>query len=102
MPGLADSGRGRNERVVPVQDVEPSSNGYKPATSENYRTLRSGRKARVGRSSDGESPRGSRAHAAEAGIVVDAVRRREPDLDRFTAALLALALHELDQERNGD
>jgi hypothetical protein len=93
--------RGLNPRVVPVQDVEPSENRYESATTARNGALRSDHKARVERSGDGRSPRGSRARDATTGVVVGAVRRRDPDLDRFTVALLALALHELDQERNG-
>lgn len=96
-----DGGRGLHGRIAPVPDVEPGENGYESATNARAEALRSERKARVALSGDDGAGRTSRTRSAASAVAVDAVRRREPDLDRFTAALLALALHELDQERNG-
>jgi hypothetical protein len=93
---------GRNARIVPLVDVDPNPNGYATATTAREAALGSGAEARVRRTGDDGAGRTTRTRSAGAGAVVDAVGRRTPDLDRFTAALLALALHELDQERNGD
>jgi hypothetical protein len=71
--------------------------GSESVTILRDRALRSDRKARVGVGGDGAGT--DRIRASAAGVAIDAVRRAEPDLDRFTAALLALAIHELDAER---
>ena len=97
MSGLADSRWGLNALGRPVVDVEPGKNGYESATTAHGRTLRSGREARVDRGGDGGAAATSRTRSS--GITVDTVRRREPDLDCFVAALLALAVAELDAER---
>lgn len=96
MSALADGDRGRNAPVVPVVDVEPGSNGYESATTAHKTTLRSGPKARVDIGGDGSAATTNGTQTS--GVSVEALRRREPDLDRFVAALLALAVTELDSE----
>jgi hypothetical protein len=96
LTSAASPDRGLEARSVPVVDVEPGGNGYESATAAPGDALRSGRRARVDSGGDG----GSATTVRSPGVAIDAFSR-EPDLDRFTAALLALALHELDQERNG-
>jgi hypothetical protein len=71
--------------------------GPESVTIVRDRALRSDHRARVGLGVDGVAT--DRIRASAAGVSIDAVRRAEPDLDRFVAALLALAIHELDAER---
>jgi hypothetical protein len=90
---ISPADRGLNASVGPFSDVDERANRFKPATITCDRVLRSEPRARVAIGGDD----GSRTAAGN--VSVETVRRREPDLDRFVAALLALAVAELDAER---